>query len=35
MECALARAMFFQLMVMLTGVEWLIEPDVPFTANVT
>jgi len=27
--------MFFQLMVMLTGVEWLIEPDVPFTVNVT
>jgi len=35
LECALAGAVLFQLMVMVTGVEWLIEPDVPFTANVT
>jgi hypothetical protein len=34
-ECPLAGAMFFQLMVMVTGVEWLIEPDVPVTINVT
>ena len=34
-ECALAGAMFFQLMVIVTGVEWLTEPDVPATINVT
>ena len=34
-ECALAGAVLFQLMVMVTGVEWLSEPDVPVTINVT
>jgi len=28
-------AVLFQLMVMVTGVEWLSEPDVPVTINVT
>ena len=32
---ALARAVLFQLMMMVTGVEWLSEPDVPVTVTVT
>ena len=32
---ALAGAVLFQLMVMVTGVEWLSEPDVPVTVTVT
>ena len=34
-ECALAGAVSFQLMEMVTGVEWLSEPDVPVTVKVT
>jgi len=31
----LASTVLLQLMVMVTGVEWLSEPDVPVTINVT
>jgi hypothetical protein len=34
-ECALAGLCLFYLMVMVTGVEWLSEPDVPVTITVT
>jgi hypothetical protein len=34
-EWALAAAILFQLMVMVTGAEWLSEPDVPVTISVT